>query len=200
MVIDVIFLIVAAWGFYIGFSRGIIQTVFTLASIVFGIIAAFRFAHAAEDFLRTAISDESPLLYPAGWLLVFVLTMIIIRLIANALEGLLESANINIINKFAGGVLFGSLLILMYSMILWFGNKSHVLTVSSTQQSFTYPYLREFPGQMRTVYDALAPGFRDSWDRAMEAMDRLDEDINVHRNESEPAIYDIPDEGEGTPN
>lgn len=203
MAIDAIFLIIAGWGFFVGFSRGIIKTVFTVFSVVFGIIAAMKFGPAATRFLETAFDGTSAWLFFAGTLLAFVLTMVIIRMIANGLEGILESANINIINKFMGGMLFAALLTLMYSILLWVGEEAHVITPQTTQSSMTYAYLEKFPGQMKKVYDIASPSFKEFWDEAVEAMDKMQE--KVERTESDPAIYDIPDEkkedsNSGTPN
>jgi len=192
MAIDAIFLIIAGWGFFIGFSRGIIKTVFTFFSVVFGVMAAMKFGPAATRFLETAFDGTSAWLFFAGTLLAFVLTMVIIRMLANGLEGILESANINIINKFMGGMLFAALLTLMYSILLWVGEQAHVITPQTTQTSMTYPYLDRFPGQMRKVYDVAAPSFKEFWEQAVEAMDKMQE--KVERTESDPAIYDIPDD------
>ena len=192
MVLDAIFLILAGWGFFVGFSRGIIKTVFTLFSVIFGIMAAMKFGPAATRFLETAFDGDSKWLFFAGTLLAFVLTMMIIRMTANGLENILETANINIINKFAGGVLFASLITLMYSLILWFGKQAHVVTEKTTADSYTYAYLEQFPGQMRNVYDIVSPSFKEFWDEAVEAMDKIQE--TVERTESDPAIYDIPED------
>lgn len=201
MVIDALFLIIAGWGFFIGFSRGIIKTVFTFFSVVFGIMAAMKFGPAATRFLETAFDGTSAWLFFAGTLLAFVLTMVIIRMFANGLEGILESANINIINKFMGGMLFGALVTLMYSILLWVGEQAHVVTAKTTDTSMTYSYLEQFPSQMRKVYDIAAPSFKEFWDEAVEAMDKMQE--TVERTESDPAIYDIPEKKEertNTPN
>ncbi|MBI5914049.1 MAG: CvpA family protein, partial [Bacteroidetes bacterium] len=145
MIIDILFLIVGGWGFYQGYSRGIIKTVFTVFSIIFGLMAAFKFAPAATRFLETAFHSTSPLTFVAGFLLAFVLTMLLIRMTAQFFEKMLRSANINVINQFAGGVLLGSLYTLIYSLLLWFGDKSHIVTAENSAGSITYQHLRAFP-------------------------------------------------------
>ena len=194
MVLDAFFFIIAGWGFFVGFSRGIIKTIFTLLSVIFGIIAAMKFGPATTRFLETAFDGDDKWLFFAGTLLSFVATMVLIRMTANGLENLLESANINIINKFAGGLLFAALLTLMYSITLWVGKQAHVVTEKTTADSMTYAYLEQFPGKMRQVYDYISPSFKEFWDEAIDAMDSLQE--TVERTESDPAIYDIPDDVE----
>jgi membrane protein required for colicin V production len=195
MVIDIILFIFAGWGFYRGFSTGIIKTVFTVLSFVIGLLAAFKFAPAATRFLETAFNTNEPLLFIAGFLLAFVATMFFIRMIARALEGLLRTANVNFINKLAGGVLSAAMMVLMFSVLVWFGDKSHLIKEETRRVSYSYPYLKEFPTQMRKVYDRFKPTFQEFWDETIEFMDRMEE-MSIERTESDPGIFDIPEEKE----
>ncbi len=193
MIIDVIFLIIAGWGFYQGFSRGIIKTVFTVFSIVFGLMVAFKFSPAATRFIETAFHSNSPLNFIAGFLLAFVLTMIIIRMTAQFFEKTLQAANINVINKFAGGVLLGSLYTLIYSLLLWFGDQSNIVTPENSKDSLTYQHLKAFPSKMKGVYEFIKPGFQDFWKESVRFIDKMEEK-SLEKTESQPTIFDIPDE------
>ncbi len=193
MIIDVLFLIIAGWGFYQGFSRGIIKTVFTVFSIVFGLMVAFKFSPAATRFIETAFNSNSPLNFVAGFLLSFILTMIIIRMTAQFFERTLQAANINVINKFAGGMLLGSLYTLIYSMLLWFADQSHIVTPDTSNSSLTYQHLKVFPSKMRSVYEYVKPGFKDFWHESVRFIDQM-EVKTMEKTESQPTIFDIPDE------
>ncbi len=195
MALDIIFAICAVWGFYIGFSKGIIETVFTTLSIIFGLIVGFKFAPDATRFLTQITGVESPLMFVAGFLLAFVLTMALIRLFAAGLENLLEAAHINIINRVAGGLLLASIFILLYSVLLWFADQSHLVPDDTKAQSLTYDYVKEFPGKVREVYEMLAPDLRKAWEESVEMIDRLKEET-ANRTESEPYIFDIDEEEE----
>ena len=193
MVIDIIFVIAAGYGFYLGFSRGIIQTVFTILSFLFGLVAAFKFAPAATNFLETAFNSDSALMFVAGFLLSFVLTMVIIRFFAKAIEGFLKTANINVVNQFAGGVLLGGVMILIYSVLLWFADQSHMIDYASKQQSFTYDYLEHFPGRVWTAYEFMEPSFKQFWDDSVDFMDKVRE-MGMERSEGDANIFDIEDD------
>jgi membrane protein required for colicin V production len=193
MIIDIIFAILAGYGFYLGFSKGIIQTVFTVLSVTFGLMAGFRFGPQMTKFLETVFNDNNALWFIAGFLLSFVLTMVLIRLFASGVEGLLQSANINIINKVAGGILLAGLMILMYSMILWFAESAHLIDEATEAQSLTYDYLEEFPTTVWTLGERIKPTFEEFWDHSIDFMDKL-EDMSVERSESDPSIYDLPDD------
>jgi membrane protein required for colicin V production len=193
MTIDMLFLLIGGWGFYQGYTRGIIKTVFTVISIVFGLMAAFKLSPAATRFIETAFHTKSPFTFIAGFLFAFVLTMIIIRTIAQFLEKGLQAANINVINKFTGGILLASLYTLIYSMMIWFCDKSNIITPEAAGKSMSYPFLKEFPGKMKGVYEWVKPGFQEFWRESVKFMDRVQEK-SLEKTETEPTIFDIPEE------
>ena len=196
MVIDAILGILVLWGFYIGFSRGIIKTVFTVISYAFGVMAVIKFGKPATNFLKQAFNTDEAYMFIAGYLLAFFLTIIIIRLIAQSLEGLLKTANINVINQVAGGILFASLNVLIYSALIWFGTQSHLISDKSIEESKTYVYLEQFPAKMRHFWDVVSPTFKQFWDHSAEEMDRWKDKLDTERTESEPVIRDLDEDTE----
>ncbi|RMG83271.1 MAG: CvpA family protein, partial [Bacteroidetes bacterium] len=197
MVIDAILGILIVWGFYTGFTRGIIKTVFTIISYAFGVMAVIKFGRPATNFLREAFNSNEPLMFIPGYLLAFFLTMLLIRLIARTLEGFLQTANINIINQVAGGILFAVLNAFIYSAILWFLVQSSIVSTQATAESRSYVYLEKLPGQVRNTWEKLAPTFKQFWEKSLEDMDRLKEKMEVERTESEPVIRDIEEPSNG---
>ena len=190
MVIDVMFIITLLYGFYLGFSKGIIGTVFSIVSILFAVMAALKFGPATTDFLEKALGTQNPLMFLAGMLLTFVVVMIIIRTFARTLEGLLQTANINIINQLFGGVLLGGLLLVLFSVLVWFGDQARVIDNNTKRTSMTYPYIEKIPGQAKGIVYQFKPMFEEFWNSSMDMMDRLEE-MSVEQSESQPEIYDI---------
>jgi len=197
MVIDIIFAIAAIYGFYLGFTKGIIRTLFSVLSILLGFVGGFKFAPAMTKFLETAFGSDSPLMFLAGFLLSFVLVMIIIRTLARGLEKVLKTANVNVVNQFAGGVLLGGVMVFLYSLILWFADISGILDTAK-EGSVTYEYLEVFPEQAGKVYEFLKPSIKDFWNGSVKAMDKIKE-LKTEQEESEPNIFDINEEDEEPP-
>ena len=193
MVIDIIFVITLLYGFYLGFSKGIISTVFTVLSLVFGLMAAFKFAPATTDFLEKAFNNQNPLMFLAGFLLSFVIVMVIIRLFARTLEGLLKTANINVLNQLAGGVLLSGVLVLLLSVLLWFGDQAHLLTPATKNQSITYKYLEKFPAEAKGIAYRFKPMFEEFWNSSLDMMDKLEE-MSVEQTETKPTITNLPED------
>lgn len=184
----------AIMGFYMGFSRGIIKTVFTVLSLLLGILAAAKFGPALTRFLEVSFNYHNPLMFFAGLMLAFLLTMILIRTLSNGLEGILQAANINIINKAAGGLVMAALMIALYSTLVSFADRAHIINQAAKQDSKSYPVLIQFPDFISVAGKTVVPLFKDFWVYSADTMDRL-KDLNVERTESDN-IFDIEDEKE----
>jgi len=196
MVIDIIFVISLLWGFYLGFSKGIIKTLFTVLSIIIGLFAAFKFAPATTNFLETALKNTNPLMFLAGFICTFVFTMLLIRMFARGLEGVFKAANINFINQTVGGVFLGGVMVLLYSMLIWFGDQAHILNPDVKAESVTYVHLKEYPEQVRYMGEVVKPTFNEFWVQSVEMFDKLEQTSTENPSynaEAEARIYDIED-------
>jgi membrane protein required for colicin V production len=121
-----------------------------------------------------------------------VATMMLIRLFARFLEGALQSANINFINQTVGGLFMAVIFTLLYSGLLWFGDKSQLISEQGKRESATYVYLEKFPETVWRWGGKAKPIFVDFWQHSIQFMDEL-EKMSVEREESQPYIYDDPD-------
>jgi uncharacterized membrane protein required for colicin V production len=189
MVIDIICLIFAAYGFWIGYSKGIIATVLTLVSYVFGVLAAMKFGPIMGDQLVgwfPAIGASGSFLL--GVILVFFLTLVLFKIVAKGLTSFLETVNINFINQILGGILSGLFFVFIFSGLVYFGDQTRIITDEHKAKSITYPVLEKMPDFVIDRGKALYPVFRDFYDKAVDAMDRLRD--NVDQGESD-SIFDL---------
>lgn len=174
MIIDLIFLFAAGFGFYRGYNSGILKTIFTGLSLLVGLFVAMRYSVPFSEALGRIFDVDHPFMFIAGFLLAFILSMFAIRMLAQVLEKLLENLNVNIINKLAGGIVFSTLLILLYSVVLWFLVEADLVSNAKINESFTYPYIETFPEQSRELIKNVEPIIQDFWQSSGEAMEKND--------------------------
>ena len=193
MAIDITFLIFAGWGFYMGFSKGIIRTVFTILSYTLGLVAAFKFAPPMTKFLESVFNDDNALMFIAGFILSFVLTMLGLRAIARGLEGLLETAQINIVNKLIGGSVLTAGMILVFSVLVQFADRASTLSPEVKGDSITYPYVEQYPDLVWQLADQGRPIFENFWDHSVDFIDKVRDmgDGTLETTDSAPTIRDI---------
>lgn len=145
-------------------------------------MASLKFAPATTKFLETTFNSDNPLMFVAGLLLSFFVVMIVLRMIARGLEGILQSANINVVNQFLGGVMLSGLLVLLYSVLLWFGDQARMIDNATKQSSFTYPYIKEYPVKVKDAGMRFQPMVKEFWSQSVQMMDRL-EKISIEQTE-----------------
>ena len=189
MVIDIVCLIFLAYGFWVGYSRGIISTVLSLVSYVFGVLAAMKFGPIAADMIFNAFpAVTSAGAFILGVVLLFFLTLVLFRILARGLTGVMESVNINFINQVLGGLLSGLFFTFIFSGLVYFGDRSRIITDEVRADSVTYPVLAKLPDIVIDNAQAIFPIFYDFYEQAVDAMDRLRD--GVDRKESD-SIFDL---------
>ena len=191
MVIDIVCLIFLAYGFWVGYSRGIISTVLSLASYLFGVLAAMKFGPIAAEMIFDAFpAVTSAGAFVIGVVLLFFMTLILFRIIARGMTGFMERVNINFINQVLGGVLSGLFFTFIFSGLVYFGDRSKIITDELKAASITYPVLIQLPDIVIEKGKAIFPIFYDFYEQAVDAMDRLKD--NVERGEQD-SIFDLPE-------
>ncbi|MEO0040735.1 MAG: hypothetical protein RL329_183 [Bacteroidota bacterium] len=197
MSIDVVLLLVALYGFYLGFSDGIIKTVFSFLSYAVGLMLAIKFSPAMTRFIETGFHVKNPLILVVGFIVTFFLGMYLIRIVADALTGVLQLVHINILNQIIGGVFLSLGFMTTYSVMVWFGESTGFISPQTAAQSHSLPYLRTLPAQAQHLFSGLKPMISDFWRESGSMMDRMERQ-SVKRTESQPNIYNIPDDNNST--
>lgn len=172
MWIDLVFAAVAAFGFYWGYSRGIIRTVVSIAALFIGFVLAVRFApqttQVIAELFKTPAEGALPLI---GFVVTFVLVLLLLRLAANGIEKMLTAVRLNFLNQVAGGLATAILATLVFSILLLFVNSANLISDDVKEKSMTYVSLEAFPDQAYAVLGKAKPALenvRDAGKRAME--------------------------------
>ena len=156
-----------------------------------GVLTAMKLGPGVTRLLEEQVSD-TPLMFIVGFLLVLIATMMLLRFIGRTLESLLESVNINIINRIFGGALTAAFMILIFSVLLKFAEASNVVAPQTVRTSVSYPFVREFPSAMRVFYEKAKPVVLTFWDESTHFLDRAEDMMET--TESDPDFFDIEEE------
>jgi membrane protein required for colicin V production len=175
MAIDLICGIIAAYGFWQGYNRGIVTTIFNVLAYVFGLIVALKVTPYTTELLETLFKTDNPLMFIAGFLTNIFVVVFVLKQAANGIENMLNFAHLGTINKILGGVVSGALAILIYSIIVWFGVKSHMLNDVLIADSKTYkPLLETMPPKAKDVAFRLKPFAEEGWNTFTVWLNRVD--------------------------
>ncbi len=198
MPIDLICMVAFFYGFWKGFNQGIISTVFNVLAYVFGIVLAFKMTPTATNILEKLLNSDNPMMFVAAFVVNVVFIMFVVRQAAKGFEGILRSLYLNVINQAFGGAIMGFVSILIFSILVWFGDKAGMISQQTLEESRTYPYLIELPGKAKEVADRFKPFLVDTWDTSLKWMDQLEsygEKKTGDPGNDQPHIYELPDDG-----
>jgi len=171
--LDLLTIAIGGYGFYLGYTKGIIKTVFNIIGILLGFLLSVKFTPGVVKILENALTSKSPTLFIAAFLLTFVGAGFLLRLVARGVENTFKTLNINSINQIAGGALFSFVLLLFYSLLIWFSTQSKIIDKDTTSKSITYPYLMKLPSNAKLATEYIKPLCVDFWDYSAYTIDRL---------------------------
>jgi len=177
MILDLITGIVVVFGFYQGFSNGLIKTVFATLSLIVAIVAALKLSPGVMGILENAIGINQGLSFILGFVLTFILFVVVIRFIGKKLEKLMETLHIGGLNKLMGGIMMGLFYALLISLGVFLIDKVELLSDKQKNASYAYPLLKPLPIAAQGVGEKLRPVFTEFWDKMIETMDAAKEKI-----------------------
>ncbi|MBN8681997.1 MAG: CvpA family protein [Chitinophagales bacterium] len=199
MPIDIIFLAVLGYGFWIGYNRGIISTVMNILLYAFGITLSFKLTPVTTNILERLFNTDNPSLFMAAFIVNMALLMFVMRQAVNAVEGALRVAYLGFFNRALGGALVGGFGVLIYSVLIWFLVKVHFLNDATLRESRMYERVLEpLPGQAKSAADRMLPYAQDIWDTVVDWMDRVEKygnDKVPDGKKEDGKPYKLPDDG-----
>jgi membrane protein required for colicin V production len=140
--LDMILLLPIALGFVIGFFKGLIREITSLAAIVLGIYGARLLAPMVSGLLVSVFHLSEKTALPMSYLVLFVGIAIALLLLAKSLEKIFDSMSLGGLNKLFGGV-FGALkyaLIVSVLLIVFNAIDSRFSIVSTENKNNSIAY------------------------------------------------------------
>lgn len=175
MLIDIFCGLAVILGFFQGYSKGIIKTLFSILSILLGIIAAMKLSPLTIGAVESMMPAYPRLSYIVGFLLTFIIVIVIIRFIGNKIESLFKAVKLNFINKMFGGILTATFFLIIFSTIIWFLNEARLISEPQKDASFTYYHIEPIPGNARKQFEAVKPVFQTFWDKTLDTFEKAKE-------------------------
>lgn len=163
MIFDILFIIFIGGGFYWGYQKGIIYSVFSLLAFFIGIVAALKFSYVAVKFLNGMIHLGPKAMSIVAFIVVFILIVLLVRLIAWALEQILKSFSLNITNQLIGGVIYSLIGLYALCVMVWFLNKWDVFPDTQKVSSHVYPYIADTGPKVMEYSGRIVPIFKTAF-------------------------------------
>jgi len=175
MVLDLIAALLITYGFYIGFSRGLVKTVVDTLSILIALVVALKFSPLLIEYFQEILRFHPSAEFILGFLFVFFLTLLIFKFIGDKIEDLLKAVGINFINQLAGGALLGLVFAFCIGALLALATNLKLLPDTTLEQSRLYGYLIDIGKEGWGVLDTFKSIFSEFWTKFMDTLDQVKE-------------------------
>ncbi|CAG1022143.1 hypothetical protein MTYM_01510 [Methylococcales bacterium] len=140
MVIDIITIALVIAFFIRGYMQGVIVALFSVIAFILGIIAALKLSELLASYLFEKGIVTSGWAQLLSYIILFVGVVILVRLLAKAVETALEAVWMGWMNKLLGGIFYAFVNLVIISTFLWLGNVSRLIPAEQVAASVTYPY------------------------------------------------------------
>ncbi len=129
------------WGFFIGFKRGLIRSIFSVLALFLGVIGALQFSSVASIYIHEWLNVSSQYLPLVSFIAVFLGILIVVKMLAALLDKFIKFVWLGPINKVAGGLFWTLLMAFIFSTVLWFLNQATLLSPELKTVSRVYFFL-----------------------------------------------------------
>jgi len=146
--IDIVLAVFLLWGAVKGFKNGLIIETASLAALFLGIYGALRFSFYTSDILADKLHMTTSYLHLLSFAVTFVVIVILVHLLAKALDKLVKAVALGFINRFTGLLLgiikIAFLLSLLLLPVNALNRKTHFLPEDKIRDSLLYEPVSRF--------------------------------------------------------
>ena len=171
MFIDLIVVVLLVLALIKGWRKGFIVGVFSFLAFIIGLAAAIKLSAAAADYIGEAVTISQRWLPVVAFAVVFLAVVLLVRLGAKALEGVVNVAMLGWANKLGGIVLFALLYLFVFSILLFYATQVNLINTETAQASVTYPYLQPLGPKVINALSVILPFFKNMFSELLQFFD-----------------------------
>lgn len=161
MFIDIIALILLVWAAFKGLRNGLIVGLFSFFAFIIGLAAALKLSAVAAEYIGTNTNIGKRWLPFIAFAGVFLIVVLLVRLGAKAIEGVLRMAMLGWLNKLGGILLYILLHFFIFSILLFYVDQLHLIKKETLEASVLYPYIQPLAPNIIDALGYLLPFFKN---------------------------------------
>ncbi|HEY4877004.1 MAG TPA: CvpA family protein [Puia sp.] len=162
MIVDILFLIFLLGAIIKGLRRGLIVAVFSLLALIIGLAAAIKLSAVVAMHLKNnGVHVSSKWLPILSFVVVFLIVVFLVRWFEKLLGSIIKFTLLTWVDKLGGVVLYAVVYLAIFSVILFYLTKAHVLSDGVIASSKTYHFIEPYGPYIINKVADLIPAFKD---------------------------------------
>jgi uncharacterized membrane protein required for colicin V production len=134
MAVDVLFIIMATFGFYFGFSFGLMKVVLAVLSLVSAVLAAMAFTPMTTNIIIETFQVDSVFLPFIAFLVTLLIVLMLARIVTKLIEETVDNKRFDIVSQIVGGLIMVFVFTLLYSVLVLFFGQARVIELVFNQE------------------------------------------------------------------
>ena len=161
MFIDVACLFLLIMAIFKGLRNGLIIGIFSFLAFIIGLAAALKLSTVAAEYIGSNTNIGQRWIPFLAFVAVFLIVVLLVRLGAKALEGIIQIAMLGWVNKIGGIVLYAFLYLFILSIIVFYANQLNLFKEATLEVSATYPFIKPFAPKVIDALGYIVPFFKN---------------------------------------
>jgi membrane protein required for colicin V production len=177
MIIDIIFLVILLMAVFKGIQRGLIAAVFSVLALIIGLAAAIKLSAVTAEYLKDTIHVSAKWLPVIAFALVFIAVIILVRWIASMIQAAVNFAWLGWANKIGGVLLYALIYVIIYSITLFYGTKSGIISANAISSSKIYSFIEPWGPKIIDGIGLIIPVFKDMFKQLEDFFDHISRQV-----------------------
>ncbi len=161
MLIDSCLIAIIVWAIIKGWKQGLVVAAFSFAAIFIGMAAAIKMSAIVAKWLSDSVSINIGWLPFLAFILIMIVVGILVRIVAKIIETTLKFSMLGWVNTLGGIILYTVLYISIFSVLIFYLEKMHLLKPTVIQQSVGYTYIHYWGPKSIDFFGKAIPLFKD---------------------------------------
>ena len=161
MSIDVFFYLIMIIAVFKGFSKGLIIGIFSFIAFIIGLAAALKLSTIVAGYLETSTGASGKWLPILSFVIVFMLVVLLVNIGARVLKKTISFAMLGWVDKIGGIIFYMLIYTMIFSIILFFGEKTSMISQTSMENSAVFKYVAPWGPKIIDSFGKIIPLFKN---------------------------------------
>jgi membrane protein required for colicin V production len=176
--IDIVFYIIVLMALVRGWRKGLIRALFSAVCGIIGLAAAVKLSAVLATHMKSDLHVSGRWLPVIAFVLIFVLVILLVSWAGKLLDKLIKLVLMEWLNKLGGILLFLLLYLSVYSIILFYGTRTHIISKQAVEDSHCYTLIAPFGPAVIRFFTGFLPFGQDMFIALEGFFDKIARDIH----------------------
>ena len=161
MLIDIIAFALLLLALFKGLRKGLIVALASFLGYFIGLAAALKLSVVMAEYIGSNVTVSQRWLPFIAFLLVFLIVVLLVRLGAKFLQGIVQTMLLGWANRLGGVVFYVLIYFFIYSILLFYATQLNLIKPATIQSSATYNWIEPYAPKLISWLGAVLPFFKN---------------------------------------